>query len=141
MPDLGISEVIGLIGLLTSGVTTGLSLSNQPGTPKTPTPTPQQVQADALKTRGTQEAALSQQLPGIQDRTGGTLSPEAWLQMAEILSGQAGQSGVGGANQDLLQKLLGKGSSTTSGYNVTAGNATNPSTGGPGLTPAGSSFG
>ena len=116
------------------------SLLSHPHAPKPAAPNPQQVSADALKTRNTQEAALSQTFPGIQAATGGSLSPDAWIEMAKLLSNQAGNPGVGAAGQDLLMKLLGQGGAG-GGFNVTAGNATNPSSSGPGLTPAGSSFG
>ena len=103
-----------------AGVGTSIySMSNQPGTPK-PTPqTPAQAQTAATNTRNTQEAALSQQLPGLQAQTGGSLSPEALLQLSERLSGQANAPGIGGSVQDMIAKMNGGGSTS------------------PGLTPGG----
>jgi hypothetical protein len=101
------------------------SLTNQPGAPKPATPAAPSP-ADALKTRQTQETALASQFPNIQAQTGGSLSPDAWMRLAELLSGQAGAPGIGASSQDLLSKLTGKDSSIA----VTAGNAaTNPATG------------
>lgn len=73
--------------------------------PKPATPTPKEQQVSALKTRQTQETALSSQLPGLQAATGGSLSPETLLRLAEVLSGQAGTPGIGASLQDLLMKM------------------------------------
>jgi hypothetical protein len=98
-------------------------------------PTTAQTDANALKTRNTQETAITQQFPSLQAQTGGSLSPEALLQLAQMLSGQTGQPGIGGSVQDLLQKMTG-------GSNVSAGNAgSGGSPSGPGLTPGGASGG
>jgi hypothetical protein len=122
-----ITAVIGAAGVGTSIY----SLTNQPGAPKPVTPTPAQAQATATNTRKTQEAALSGEFPSLQAATGGSLSPEAWLQLSQLLSGQAGTPGIGGSVQDLLDKLKG-------GSTVTAGNATGSGgTSTAGLTPAG----
>jgi hypothetical protein len=121
-----IVELLVGAGAATSIGTSIYSATNQPGAPKPVTPTPAQATADATKTRTTQEAALSQQAPGIQAATGGSLSPEAKIQMEELLAGLAGAPGIGGSIQDLLTKLKGGGGT------VTAGNATSSS--GPGLT-------
>jgi len=129
MPDFGVSEIIGLIGALASGVGVGTSLysaANQPGAPKPVTPSPAQVTADATKTRTAQEASLSQQFPGIQAATGGSLAPEAWVRLAELISGQAGTPGIGSAGQDLLSKLQVSSGATNSTVNT-----------GPGLTASG----
>lgn len=117
-----IATVIGAAGVGTSIY----SLTNQPSSspPKPTTPTPAQAQDTALKNRTMQEAALTQQAPGIQAATGGSLSPEAKIQMEELLAGLSGAPGIGGTIQDLLQKLKGGGT-------VSAGNA---STNSPGLT-------
>jgi len=121
-----ITAIIGAAGVGSSIY----SLTNQPSAPKptTPTVTP----ADATKTRSAQEAALSQQFPGIQAATGGSLSPEAWIRLSELLTGKAGEPGIGSAGEDLLQKV----------FNVSAGGGTGGGgTGTSGLTPTGSSYG
>lgn len=115
-------EILAVIPLIigAAGVGTSIySMSNQPGTPKPPVQTPEQAQAAATNTRKTQEAALSQQLPGLQAQTGGSLSPEALLQLSELLSGQANAPGIGGSVQDMISKMNGGGSTS------------------PGLTPGG----
>jgi hypothetical protein len=122
MPE-GLVALLPLIfGGAAAATTIGTSIynaENQPGTPKPAVPTQAQTDATAANTRNTQEAALSQQLPGLQAQTGGSLSPEALLQLSQLLSGQAGTPGIGGSVQDLLQKMSGGGSTT------------------PGLTPGG----
>jgi hypothetical protein len=131
-------EVIPIIAAIigAAGVGTSIySLTNQPSTspPKPAAPTPAQALDTATKTRATQEAALSQQFPSIQAATGGSLSPEAWLQLSQLLSGQAGAPGIGASVQDLLDKMTkGSGSTVTAGNLITSGGST-----GPGLTPAG----
>lgn len=102
-------QVLALIPIVLGAVGAGTaihSLVDQPGAPKAPTPDPAQTAADAQKTKQNQLAALQQQLPNLQAMTGGSLSPEAWAQMAEVLSGQAGTPGIGSAAQDLVSKYL-----------------------------------
>jgi hypothetical protein len=118
--------LVALLPLIFSGAaaatTIGTSIysaENQPGMPKPVVPTQAQTDATAASARKTQEAALSQQLPGLQAQTGGSLSPEALLQLSQLLSGQAGTPGIGGSVQDLLSKMGSGGSSS------------------PGLTPGG----
>jgi hypothetical protein len=113
---------VALLPLIIGAVTAGTSIyeiANKPGAPKAPTQTPAQAQDAATNTRKTQEAALSQQLPGLQAQTGGSLSPEALLQLSELLSGQANAPGIGGSVQDMIAKMNGGGSTS------------------PGLTPGG----
>jgi hypothetical protein len=125
MPEGLIALLPLILGSAAAATTVGTSIynaTNQPGTPK-PAPPAAPNPADASKTRATQEAALSQQLPGLQAQTGGSLSPEALLQLSTLLSGQAGSPGIGGSVQDLLQKMNGGGGGGS-------GNS-------PGLTPGG----
>ena len=108
MPEV-LPIILEIAGIAAAGTQIGTSIysaTNQPGTPKPATP-PAPTPADAAKTRSTQEAALSQQLPGLQAQTGGSLSPEALLQLSTLLSGQAGTPGIGGSVQDLLDKMKG----------------------------------
>lgn len=135
MPAAAIPIITAIIGA--AGVGTSIySLTNKPSAPKPATPTPAQTTATAADTQKTQEAALSQEFPNIQAATGGSLSPDAWIKLAEMLSGQAGAPGIGGSSQDLLMKIFGKGGSA-----VNVGTPTSGSAAGPGLTPAGSTFG
>lgn len=127
-----IAAIIGAAGVGTSVY----SLTNQPGAPKPATPavpTPE----EANKTKQSQMASLSQQFPGIQAATGGSLSPEAWIRLSELLAGKAGESGIGAAGDDLLKLLKGgSGGSTVS----VGGGSTSGSTGSSGLTPPGGSY-
>jgi hypothetical protein len=135
MPDFGVSEIIGLIGALAGATSVGKSIydsTNAPGTPKPVVPTPAQNATTATNTRKTQEAALSSEFPSLQAQTGGSLSPEAWLQLSQLLSGQAETPGIGGSVEDLLAKLKGGGSTVSAG-NANAGGGSSTA----GLTPAG----
>lgn len=120
-----------------AGVGTSIySLTNQPGAPKPAAPTVP-TSEEANKTKQSQMASLSQQFPGIQAATGGSLSPEAWIRLSELLAGKAGEPGIGAAGDDLLNLLKGGGGSTVS----VGGGGTSGSTGSPGLTPPGGSYG
>lgn len=113
MPE-AIPIIVGIISA--AGVGTSIySLANQPGTPKPAVATPAQNATTAANTRTSQESAISQQLPGLQEQVGGSLSPDALLQLAALASGQTGQPGSGGSIQDLLAKFNGGGGSTGSG--------------------------
>lgn len=118
MPE-AIPIIVGIISA--AGVGTSIySLANQPGTPKAATPTPAQQQQTATANRTSQESAISQQLPGLQAQVGGSLSPDALLQLAQLASGQSGQPGVGASVQDLLSKMAG---GSTTGSGLTPGGA------------------
>jgi hypothetical protein len=124
-------EFLAVIPLLVgaAGVGTSVYSATQGGGGAKPTATPAPTPAEALKTKQNQEASLSSAFPGIQAATGGSLSPEAWIRLSELLSGKAGEAGIGAAEQDLIKKFsVGVGGGGTGG-----------STGG-GLTPTGSSF-
>jgi hypothetical protein len=128
-----ILQIVGIGAGATSIGTSLYSAMNQPGEAK-PTVPPGPSAEDANKTKQGQIAALSQQFPGIQAATGGSLSPEAWIRMAELLSSKAGTPGIGAAEQDIL-KLLSDGGSNVS---VGGGSGSGTSTGTAGLTPGGS---
>lgn len=117
--------IVGLIAAIASlagtGIGLGETLANQPSAPKPVTPSAADTAASADKTKRDQLAALGQQTPNIQAATGGSLSPDAWAQLAAILSGQAGATGIGASQQDLVQKLL---TGNSGGGTVTAGNNT-----------------
>jgi hypothetical protein len=119
-PLLALLPVV--LGLAGTGIGLGESLANQPGSPKAPTLADTTASAD--KTKQNQIAALSQQTPNIQAATGGSLSPDAWAQLAALLSGQAGSPGIGSSQQDLITKLT----TGNSGGTVSAGNNTAPGT-------------
>ena len=120
---------IALIGLLVSGAfggaELGLNIANKPSTPgPTPTPVPTQAQNNqaAAAQKQAQEASVSGAFPTLQQQTGGSLSPEATVLMASILTGNAGAPGIGATGQDLITKILtGAGGSSSSGSPVTAG--------------------
>lgn len=126
MPPL-IALLPAVLALAGTGIGLGESLSNQPSSPKPVTPSPADTAASADKTKQNQLAALGQQTPNIQAATGGSLSPDAWAQLAAILSGEAGATGIGASQQDLVTKLL---TGNSGGGTVTAGN--NASGGTPG---------
>ena len=118
--------------------TTGYELANQPSAPKPATPTPAQTAEAAGTTKQNQIASLESAFPNIQTLTGGSLSPETRLELAKLLTGQAGAPGIGASVEDILSKLTG--SENPFPFLVQAGNA--PS-GGPatltGLTTGGPS--
>jgi hypothetical protein len=100
--------IIAAIGSLAgTGVGLGLELSNQPGTPKAAAPpTVAQTTPGADATKTAQEASIAEQFPNLQASTGGSLSPDAWIQLSQMISGTAGTPGVSGTNTDLIQKIL-----------------------------------
>lgn len=126
----GVVELIG--GLIASKASGGGSTP----APTTAAPTPAQTTATAEATKKNQEISLSNQFPNIQAATGGSLSPDAFIKLAELLSGTAGTPGIDASSQDLMMKIFGKGGSA-----VNVGTPTSGSTPGQGLTPAGSTFG
>lgn len=109
--------IIAGIGAAGTGISLGETLANQPGSPKPPTLAETTPVAD--KTKQEQIAALSGATPNIQAQTGGSLSPDAWAQLAALLSGQAGTPGISSSQTDLVQKLL---TGNTGGGTVAAGN-------------------
>jgi hypothetical protein len=112
---LAIAAAIASLAATGAGVGMELSGVGQPSTPKASTPTLAQTATAANQTKENQLASLSQQTPNIQAATGGSLSPEAWAQMAEILSGQGGSTGISAATQDLMQKISTGNTNTTPG--------------------------
>ena len=117
-----VALIAAIAGLAASGVTIGETLANQPGgAPKAPAITPEQ----AATTRKNQEASLANAFPNFQALTGGSLSPESWITLSQLATGQGGAQGIGGASSDLLQKFLG--GTTTAPFTVTAGNTPTPS--------------
>jgi len=129
-----IAEIVGIFAGATSIGTGIYGALNKPGTPTPAGPDPKALADTANKTRTTQEASLSQAFPGIQAATGGSLSPEAWIELSKLISGKAGEPGIGASGQDLLQKLLGGGSGSTVSV---GGGSTGGGTGSAGLTPGG----
>jgi hypothetical protein len=105
MPE-AIPIILGVIGAAGLGESI-YSMTNQPGTPKATPPTPAQAASTAGQTQNQQVAALQSQFPNIQAATGGSLSPDSWAQMSELLSGQANSPGIGGSVQALLEQFFG----------------------------------
>lgn len=108
--------IVPFIPLLAAGVTAGtsigLDLTNQPSSPKQPSPadiTKNAVQ-QATQTRQGQAESAAQLLPNLQYDTGGGLSPDAYSQLSSTFSGNAG---IGNSQQlqDLVSKFLGTGNS------------------------------
>ena len=119
MPPL-LALLPAVLGLAGTGIGLGESLANRPGSSTPAAPSAADTAASADKTKQNQLAALSSATPNIQASTGGSLSPDAWAQLAAILSGQAGTPGIGSSQQDLVTKLL----TGSSGGTVSAGNNT-----------------
>lgn len=95
------------------------SITHQPSSSPTPsTPAPPSA-TQIASTRQNQEEAITQQFPQLQAQTGGSLSPNTWVQMAELLSNQANSPGIGAAGQDILMKLF----QSNPQFMVTAGNS------------------
>ena len=134
MPQL--AGIIPIILAATSAASlgiTGYELANQPGAPKTATPTAAETTATADQTKQNQVAAVSQQFPNLQAQTGGSLSPDALIQLSTLLSGQGGAPGIGASQQQILELLTG---SPTTPFQVSAGNSTPAPAGGTGLVSA-----
>jgi hypothetical protein len=130
--------IAAITGIAGTGVGLGMELSNQPGTPKPATAAPAAIDANAIGVQKNQEVSASNQFPSIQAATGGALSPDAWVQLSQLLTGSAGTPGVSGGNTDLISKIL---NGNTGGTGVSAGaSPTPPAPGTSGLT-AGNSFG
>lgn len=129
-PLLAILPTIAAIaGIAGTGISLGETLSNLPGGTPTPAPPTQaQNDANAVATRKAQETSVSSAFPTLQAQTGGSLSPEATVQLATLLTNNAGAPGIGASTQDLISKLLGGGNT------VTAGSASSGSQSQPGLS-------
>ena len=132
MPPVAVA-IGAIVSAIATSISVGESLFNQPSAPKAATPTPAQTNAAAATQKQNQLTALTQQTPNIQANTGGSLSPEAWAQLADVLSGQAGNTGIGAANTDLVTKLL-TGNTGGGGVSAGAGSGTTPGTPSSGLT-------
>jgi len=99
-----IAAVAGLAG---TGVSLGLDLSNQPGTPKPATPTPAQTAATDAATQTQQRELVSQQLPNVLSSTSGLANPDYTAQIIQLLSGTTGQAGSTGAAQQAVNSAFG----------------------------------
>jgi hypothetical protein len=122
MPE-GLMAILPLIfagaSAATAGVGLGENLANKPGTPTPATPSPAATDASAMQAAMNQKALVSQQLPGLQAQTGGSLAPDTLVQLAQLISGQAGTPGASGINADLIKQLSG-GSSVSAGSTTTS---------------------
>lgn len=128
-----ITAVVGAVG---AGTSIAKAVEGGPSTPKPPTPSPAETAATAEKNKANQVAALQSAFPNIQSLTGGSLSPEAWLRMAELLTGAGGTPGIGAAEGDILKRLSGE--ENPFPFLVQAGNAPTAGAGTTsGLTPPG----
>jgi hypothetical protein len=97
-----------IASLAGTGTSLGLSLANQPGGPPKPQPTPPGVTAlQNTERQNAEKAAIGGQVPNILASTSGLANPEYVAQIAQLLSGTAGQSGSSGAAQDAIKKAFG----------------------------------
>jgi hypothetical protein len=108
-----IGAISGLAGAATAGVGLGENLANKPGTPAVPTAAPAVTDANAQQTAMNQRALVGQQLPTLEQQTGGSLSPDTLIQLAQLISGQAGTPGISGATQPLLNQIQAGSTNTT----------------------------
>ena len=111
--------IAGITGIAGTGIGLGETLANKPGTPS-PVPSPAVTDANAAQTAMNQKALIGQQLPGLQEQTGGSLSPDTLVQLAQLISGQAGTPGISGINADLIKQLSGGGSTVSAGSTTTS---------------------
>jgi len=135
------ASLIGIITAVVGAVGAGKSIAGAVeggggGPPKPPTPSPAETAATAEKGKASQIASLQAAFPSIQSLTGGSLSPEAWVRMAELLTGAGGTPGIGAAEGDILKRLSGE--SNPFPFLVQAGNQQTGTTATTsGLTPPG----
>jgi hypothetical protein len=107
------------------------SLENQPGAPKPTNPA-----AVTSTGQAAEKAAIGQQLPTLQSQVGGSVSPEYYQQIAQLLSGTANQPGSGASANTAVGSFFGN-SGTNGG--PSAGLTTSTGTNSGGLTSGGSS--
>jgi hypothetical protein len=112
--------IAGITGIAGTGIGLGETLANKPGTPSPVTPSPAATDASANQAAMNQKALIGQQLPGLQEQTGGSLSPDTLIQLAQLVSGQAGTPGISGINADLIKQLSGGGSTVSAGSTTTS---------------------
>ncbi len=94
MPDLGISEIIALAGLLAGGVSTGVSVYEQGKTRDAQTHANNAAkQAAAQRDLLQKRQALIAAGPNAQAQTGGSLTGPAGQSFTDLLAGLPGQTG------------------------------------------------
>src|SRR5215467_2074447 len=98
MPE-AIPIIMAIVGVA-GAVEGGISLANRPGIPKAPKPSPEETAAAATKTKQNQIASLEAAFPSIQQLTGGSLSPDAWLALSQLITGKGGEPGIGASSED-----------------------------------------
>lgn len=100
--------IASIVGIAGTGTEVGLSLANQPGTPKPPTTTPAvPTPAQAAQTAEAQKAAVSQQLPTIEGLTSGYANPGYYSQQGALAAGTAGQPGGSASAMAAVEKAFG----------------------------------
>jgi hypothetical protein len=97
-------------------------------------PDVQSPQAVTPQIQQAQKAAIGQQLPGLQAQVGGSVSPEYYLQMAQLGAGTTNQPGSAASAWDSVSQYFGLGSpglttnTGTSSGGLTAGATTGAGT-------------
>jgi hypothetical protein len=100
--------IASIASLAGTGITVGETLANQPGSPKPPPTTPAaETPAQQTATQNQQKALINQQLPNILSETSGLANPDYVKQIAQLLSGTAGQSGSSGAASSAVERAFG----------------------------------
>lgn len=101
MPDLGITEILGIASLVAGGVGTGVSVAENSAN-RSAQQQEQQSAQQAQQQQQTQQSLLQRQQalavagPNAQSQTGGSLTGQGQDSFANILAGYAGNTGGGG---------------------------------------------
>ncbi len=102
--------------LASAGVGLGVSLDNLSNANKTPNPTTTTGTSTPTPTTNTttpaQVSSIAGQFPSLQQNLGGSVSPDYYVQMLKLLSGQANQPGANNAALEALNQLQPGGSSS-----------------------------
>ena len=111
MPDLGISEILTIIGLAAGGVGTGLSVAGvgQPSQgdalKKQQQLLQQEQQKQAQADAQTRQKAVLANLANAQDQTSGALAGGGLVNLASVISGLPGAAGDNTGQRALAQYL------------------------------------
>lgn len=118
------AAIIPAIGAIAAAASAGTGIYeavSQPGMPKAASAVTPTVQ-------NAQKAAISQQLPDLQSALGGTVSPDYYLQMAQLAAGTAGQPGSAASGWGAVQNYFGNNAGLTSATGTTSGGLTGGNT-------------
>lgn len=130
--------IFGAIGASATATEAGLAIHNAltaPGAPPATNP-----MAGPTPTQSNQiTSAVGNSLPTIQSQLGGSVSPEYYLQIGQLLNGFANQPGASGSAQSALNNFLG--SNSTSSFTPAGLSPQSNYVVGTGLTDLGNSLG